>query len=733
MKEPRFTKRTQVYRREPLRDDSRKRLILWGVVVAALGAALGLSLLWIKQNLTEHFDILIVNGLVIDGTGAERRKETIGIRDGRIVPVEWPMFAEADKTIDAEGMVVAPGFIDVHTHIEGNVSGSRRDSPLAAPNFISQGVTTIITGNCGRSAPSLSDFFNQLQQRGVEVNVASLVGHNTIRRKVMGEEARAPTDEELKEMRALVKRAMLDGAFGLSTGLEYTPGAFAEEEEISALVDVAARYHGIYATHMRDEGNDVLKSIEEALRVARETKAPLQISHLKWRGRINWGHSERLTALIAEAQKSGVKVSYDVYPYTASSTSLDILIPKSAREGGGAKLRERLAGRDSRAQIIEGTLAQMRNEGWEDFSFARVAHCDFAPEFNGLSLPQITALLHQKKISPSAAVPPPVEVKQEIADDPTGDEKQVEKKMEEKKEVAGEQKDEKQVETKIDERKEIAAEEKEEKPEQSDKRKVPSLVQKEGEPPKKEETSKATAEKTEPGGEKKKSKSAAKKPSTAVKKKSSGQKSKATTAKRNAGNQKNKAATVGQKSGSGESTKSEQSDSRKEQAFDSASARNQAEAICYLAARGGAQMIYENMSEDDVISLLRSPDCMLGSDSGIRTGDGRPHPRGYGSAPRLIREYAMKRAVISLEEAIRRMTSLPADTFGIKDRGRIAPGFRADIVIFDPSDIKDRATYEDPFQSPDGILFVLVNGRVARERGQSIALNAGRVIRREFE
>jgi N-acyl-D-aspartate/D-glutamate deacylase len=694
-------------------------------VIISLGAALGLGLLWIKQNLTEHFDILIVNGLVIDGTGAEGRRETIGIRNGRIASVEWPMFAEADKTIDAEGMVVAPGFIDVHTHIEGNVSGLRRDSPLAAPNFISQGITTIITGNCGRSAPSLSDFFNQLQRQGVEVNVASLVGHNTIRRKVMGEEARAPTDEELEEMRSLVKRAMLDGALGFSTGLEYTPGAFAEEEEIKALVSVAARYRGIYATHMRDEGNDVVKSIEEALRVARETEAPLQISHLKWRGQVNWGHSEQLAALIAQAQKSGIKVRYDVYPYTASSTSSDVLIPKNAREGGGAKLRDRLAGRDTRAQIIEGTLKQMREEGWEDFSFARVAYCGFAPEFNGRSIPEIAALLRQKKISPSAAPPPTVEIKHEITDDPAGDEKKVETKVEEKKEETKEASSD--------------ASQKEEKPEQADKQKVPSLMQTESEPPRKEETNgesrkeasdKAAAEKTESGDEKKISKSDIEKKSPGSKKPDS-HKSEATTAKQNAGSKTKKTTTAKQGAGKNESIKA--SDGKDEGAFDPVSARGQAEAICYLAARGGAQMIYENMNEKDVATLLRFPDCMLGSDSGIRTGEGRPHPRGYGSAPRLIRLFAIEQAVFSLEEAVRRMTLLPAETFGLKDRGRIAPGFWADIVIFDPSAIRDRATYEDPFQSPDGIIFVLVNGRVARERGQRLAINAGRVIRREFE
>jgi N-acyl-D-aspartate/D-glutamate deacylase len=720
MDELRFNRRTFVYRREPRRNDSSKRLALWAIVVIVAGASLGLGLLWIRQSLTERFDILIINGLVIDGTGAEGRRETVGIRDGRIVPVEWPVFAEADKTIDADGLVVAPGFIDVHTHIEGNVSGSSRDSPLAAPNFISQGITTIITGNCGRSALSIADFFSQLQQRGVEVNVASLVGHNTIRRKVMGDDARAPTDEEIKEMRNLVRRAMRDGALGLSTGLEYTPGAFADVEEVKALVEVAARYHGIYATHMRDEGNDVVKSIEEALAVARETQAPLEISHLKWRGRANWGRSLQLIAMIAEAKKSGLKVSYDVYPYTASSTSLDILIPKSAREGGGAKLRERLTGGDTRARVIEGTLAQMKSEGWEDFSFARVAYCEFAPEFNGLSIPQITALLHQKKISTSAAIPPTVEVKQEIADDPTADEKK--------------------VETKIEEKKTETITQKEEKPDQDEKQKTPSLVQTEGDLPKnegtnsgvkKEEAYKAASEKTESNDEKKKSKPVTKKPSTAVKK-SSRQKSKATTAKRKADSQKNKT-TAKQNLSRSQSTKSGQSGNKEEPTFDSASARSQAEAICYLAARGGAQMIYENMSEEDVIGMLRFPDCMLGSDSGIRTGDGRPHPRGYGSAPRLIGVFAIERAILSLEEAVRRMTSLPAETFGISERGRIAPGYWADIVIFDPSAIRDRATYEEPFQSPDGIRFVLVNGRVAREGAQSLSLNAGRVLRREFD
>ena len=578
-------------------------MVMMIAAVLTIGALLGAGFLWLRRKITEHFDILILHGMVVDGVGTPARQESLGIRDGKIFPVKWPYFAEADLKIDAEGLIVAPGFIDVHTHIEGNVRSKAKNSPLIAPNFLAQGTTTIITGNCGTSAQSISQFFNQLESGSMAINVGSLVGHNTIRRQVLGEDSRAPSADELRKMCQMVDRAMRDGALGLSSGLEYSPGLFASPKEIESMAAIAGQYHGIYATHIRDEGNGVIESLKEALNVAKDTKTPLQISHLKSRGRENWGTSKRLTEMILRARQEGLQVRCDAYPYTASSTSLDILIPKRAKEGGEGKMRERLRTPDERRRMAAEMCEQIKREGYKDFSFARVAYCQFAPEYEGLTIPEIASLIKKP------------------------------------------------------DRRDVAY--------QPEENQLASLIK----------------------------------------------------------------------------TKSDQNSSAR--SFISTAERNsptsmqealmrQAETVCYIAAKGGAQMIYENMSEDDVATILRFPDCMLGSDSGIRMShEGRPHPRGYGSAPRLLSRFALELNIFSLEEAIRKMTSLPADTFGISNRGKLLPGYWADIVIFAPASIRDRATYQNPFSEPDGIIYVLVNGKIALDHGQIGAFNSGQVIRRE--
>jgi N-acyl-D-amino-acid deacylase len=576
------------------------------IMIAMLGLALGLGLIWLKRALTERFDIIIVNGTVVDGTGASAEQKSIGIRGGKIVPLNWEFFAEADRLIDAQGLIVAPGFIDVHTHIEGNIGSNRKNESIAAPNFLAQGITTIITGNCGRSAESLPKFFRQIESQGIAVNVGSLVGHNTIRRQVIGEEARKPDQEEIRKMKQIVASAMRDGALGLSSGLEYAPGIFSQREEIEALAEVVSKYHGVYATHLRDEGNDVIDALTEALQVAKRTRIPVQISHLKWRGRVNWGRSQKLINLIAQAQREGLAVRCDAYPYISSSTSLDILIPRYARAGGSAKLRARLRDSVERQEILDGILAQMKEEGWQDFAFARVANCDFAPQYNGLTIPEITNLLRLEQLTKSQAgkaLPGTLKTSYPPMNKNTNDQQQ-------------------------------------------------------------------NAE--------------------------------------NAGN--------------GEELETNY------KAF----VRSQAETICDLTARGSVQMIYENMSEEDMTTILQFADCMLGSDSGIRTGDGRPHPRGYGTAPRFLSRFVFKHKMLSLEEGIRKMTSLPAETFALQERGKLLPQYWADIAIFDPNAFQDNATYDSPFQPPDGLIYVLINGQVAVEEGRILPVSVGRVLKREF-
>jgi N-acyl-D-aspartate/D-glutamate deacylase len=661
--------------------------------VVTLGVGIGLTLHWSKRKLTKHFDVLIVGGTIVDGTGAPARQGTLGITGGRIVPVEWDYFAEADRVIDATGKMVAPGFVDVHTHIERSVQPGHA---LAAENFLVQGFTTIITGNCGTSAPSLPNFFRQLESSGTALNVATLVGHNTVRRQVIGQATRAASAEELARMREAVERAMQDGALGFSTGLEYSPGLFAPTSEVETLAAAAGRYKGIYATHMRDEGNDVVRSLEEALSIARKADVALDVSHLKARGRTNWGTAARLVQMIEQARQSGMRVTCDAYPYTASSTTLDLLIPKSEREQGGARLRERLRNSGERLKVVAGILEQMRGEGWQDFSFARVAYCEFAPQFNGLTIPEIAARLDRDSLTSIPSAPPSSKRDAHVSD---GDAEVVQSAEEAR--GAG------TAAPPASKGEKDAGGAKE-----SDAKTAPQTKEASEQPkPKAEAERQQPAESSKPKEEPKQTKEPTTPPPSSP-------------AER----------------GKPQSSLSERqpfmlqiaASAQPSQMPAESGVVEQAEAICYLYARGGAQMIFENMSPSDVADIVRFPGCMLGSDSGVRVvGEGRPHPRGFGSAPRFLGLFAREQKLFSWEEAIRRMSALPAETFNLPERGKLLPGYHADVVIFDPATIKDRATYDSPFQSPEGIAYVIVNGQVTVEGGKMVSGKAGQVIKRQ--
>ena len=480
------------------------------------------------------FDLAIVNARIVDGTGNPWFRGSIGIKDGRIVKVGKINAVEAKKTIDAGKRIVAPGFIDVHTHVEDIY-----DNPNAE-NFIRMGVTSLITGNCGGSAVNVKEFFARVKTTPLAVNVGTLVGHNSVRAKVMGLDDRAPTAEEQAKMNALVEQAMKDGALGFSTGLEYLPGMFAETKEIVELAKIAAGYGGIYATHMRNEGKDVMKSIEESLIIGERADIPVEISHFKISDKSLWGESPTTLGMVKAARAKGMTVTVDQYAYTASSTSLDVRLPNWAVAGGREEGKKRLADAATRERIVRDMKQNLKDKGFRDYSFAYVASYKPNPAFNGKNIAEITQIVRKSK-------------------------------------------------------------------------KVDAQIQQ----------------------------------------------------------------------------------------------------IFEMYKEGGAGMVYRTMSEEDVQNIMREPFTMIASDSSVREFNaGVPHPRGYGNNARVLGKYVRELKLISLEDAIRKMTSLPAQTFNLRDRGLIREGFAADLVIFDENTIADRATFEQPHQYATGFQAVLVNGEI---------------------
>jgi N-acyl-D-amino-acid deacylase len=500
----------------------------------------------------QTFDVIIRGGQVLDGTGTPGRAADIGITSGKIATIGSLREANARTTIDAGGLLVAPGFIDVHTHAD-----EIADHPLAE-HFVRMGVTTVVAGNCGGSAADVDEAFKAIDKTGISINYATLVGHNTVRRAVMGTERRAPTSAELDKMKALVGKAMTDGAVGFSTGLQYVPGTYAEQSEIAALATVAGKSGGLYATHMRNEGTEIESAVREALAIGESAHCPVEISHLKVDAPSRWGASAKALAMIDASRAKGMKVNADVYLYDAASSSLGIRFPSWVLEGGEDKIKERLDDEATWARIKEEMKKLIRERGLENYTFARVASYRADPSLNGLTIPEVARRLVQ-------------------ADD-------------------------------------IEA---------------------------------------------------------------------------------------------------------------------QLEAMRRMLRAGGASMVYQFMSEDDIEPILRHPYVSIASDSGLNVvGEGVPHPRGYGNAVRALGRYVRERKTIRLEEAIRKMTSLPADHFGFRDRGRLAVGLAADVVIFDPVRVADRATYQQPHQFPEGIAAVLVNGVAVVQGDRHTEARPGQILRR---
>ncbi len=526
------------------------------------------------------YDVLIENGKVIDGSGNAWFYADVAIDGDKVVAIgDLPDDAPATLRIDARGLVVAPGFIDVHTHVDDSILRH----PLAE-NFVRNGVTTIVSGNCGGSELDVGDFFRKLRETKSSVNNATLVGHNTVLRKVKGPVKGELTEAQLDQARALVDRAMRDGAVGFSTGLIYTPGTWSDTQEIVELAKVAGKYKGIYVTHMRSEAGGIKNAIDEALRVGREGGCRVQISHFKLptdvaerfgRGKTINAGSDVTLGLVEAARAAGQEVWLDQYPYTASSTTLNQLLPDWVLEGGPEKAKLILTDSSQRDRVMQSFReSHEASRGRKDLSYCVVASSKFGNgKFNGKNVKQITQLL---KLAREQGKSPEL-LGMDALPDVT---------MEE------------QYQTCID---------------------------------------------------------------------------------------------------------------------------------IYLA--GGGQGVYHSMDETEVANILRHPLVGVASDSGIRVmNSGVPHPRGYGTNTRVLGRYVRELKVIPLEDAVRKMTSMPATAFRFDQRGLLREGYFADVTIFDPETVVDRATFEDPHQYPVGIRYVLVNGTLVFNGEKMTGARSGAVL-----
>jgi N-acyl-D-amino-acid deacylase len=361
-------------------------------------------------------DVIIKTGRIIDGTGNPWFLADIGVKDGKILKIGNSLSEDADRIIDAEGCIVSPGFIDIHSHSDF--------APLINPYMeskVRQGVTTEVTGNCGFSAAPLDDFMREeilktspmlreanveldwstmdeymekVERNGVSLNIAPLVGHGNIRSLVLQFKKKKPAENELEEMKQILAQVMEEGAFGLSTGLIYPPSCYADTEEIVELCKVAAQFGGLYSSHIRGEEIQLLKSVEEAIEIGKKAEVPVEISHHKAAGKRNWGKVEKSLKMIQEARSQGVDVTCDVYPYTAGSFGLDALLPPHAHEGGVEKLVERLRNPEIREELKQEMIkgvgewhSMSEVLGWENIV---IAYCKGHPEYEGKTISEIT-------------------------------------------------------------------------------------------------------------------------------------------------------------------------------------------------------------------------------------------------------------------------------------------------------------------------------------------------------
>lgn len=554
---------------------SRRSFIKTGALAAVGLATSGIQIGFPRSR----FDLIIKNATIFDGTGGLEWQADLGITGDEITAIGQIDPAQGKTVLQIKGWHICPGFIDIHSHSDGAILVY----PTAESRVL-QGITTEITGNCGYSAAPLTgvdaekrrqvlleeddiradwsdvaSYFEQVQTTGIAINHALLLGQGTLRRNRIGLVDRRLTEDELKDVLRAVEEGMDQGAIGLSTGLEYTPGSYTPTDEIIAMTRVVARHGGLYASHIRNEEDGLLEAVNEAIEIGRQSGARVEISHLKAAGQLNWHKQTASLELIESARRDGVEVLADAYPYTAYSTGLSIFLEDWVREGGSEAAIERLTDPVQRARI--------RKEVDE-----RV-HRDLG-DYNLIVISRVLTDSNQNKVGKNMS------------------------------EIAG----------------------------MWDLEPVDALLR------------------------------------------------------------------------------------------------------LLVEEKASVGFIGHGMSPENVEMVLSHPLVMIGSDGSSmapvgRAAQTRPHPRSYGTCPRVLGYYARERQIFNLATAIKKMTTMPADQAGLQGRGRIAPGMKADLVIFDAKTVKDRATFEKPHQYPSGIEYVLVNGQVVVKQGKHTGTRPGQVLR----
>jgi N-acyl-D-amino-acid deacylase len=512
-----------------------------------------LALCFVTSSLlAADYDLLITNARILDGSGDPETKGSVAVKDGRIVAI-GEVTGTAERSVDAQGQFLAPGFVDVHTHSEDICQIP------AAENFLRMGVTTIITGNCGSSRTDISRFFQEMEATKLSLNVATFIGHGSVRREAMGGVSmRAPSEAQLRSMKQIIDEAMKDGAVGLSTGLIYVPGSFAKTPELIACAKTAGEHGGVYVSHMRYETVRIPEAIEELITIAREAKVKAQVSHIKLSGPSAWGQATSILQSLDKARAEGLDIAHDQYAYTASSTGLRQLIPDKALEGSQSEINARLTDSKQKAETIEEMKAMLKRQGRVDYRHAVIARYAHDPSLNGLSIPQAAKL----------------------------------------------------------------------------KRGTDSF-------------------------------------------------------------------------------------------------EDQVELVLEIERNRGASAIFHGMSDDDVKVFMKHPLTMIASDGGPRNlGADVPHPRSYGNNARVLGKFVRDESVLTLPEAIRRMTSLPAERFSLGQRGRIKAGHIADLVLFDLAKVKDPSTFGDPHHYAEGFSHVWVKGIAVIHEGRLTAARPGGPLRK---